>query len=135
MYNSKKTANKKQETDYENVLANIGFDIGRHYWEVTIHTLVDPEDIYIGIAKNNIGLYTRATESGWFWGWICAAGRKFESTPVGNQSSQFGEMCKIGDVIGLLLEFNNGIGSLSFYRNKVSYKINSYLIISLYSRI
>lgn len=64
LYNDKLTANKKNDTDYESVLANIGFDSGQHYWEVTVDAFVDLEDIYVGVAKHNIGLYTRATDTG-----------------------------------------------------------------------
>mmetsp|Transcript_43391 Transcript_43391/g.51032 ORF Transcript_43391/g.51032 Transcript_43391/m.51032 type:complete len:182 (+) Transcript_43391:1-546(+) len=119
LYNEKLTANKKHETDHETVLANIGFDSGQHYWEISIDTFVDIEDIYIGVAKKNVGLYTRATDTGCFWGWMCTGDRKFESSPNGNHLSTFGGMCKIGDIIGVLLEFTNGIGSLFFYKNKM----------------
>lgn len=58
------TANKKQETNYETVLANIGFDSGTHYWEITVDAFVDIDDVYVGITKQNVGLYTRATDTG-----------------------------------------------------------------------
>jgi hypothetical protein len=45
------------------VLANIGFDSGTHYWEVTVDAFVDIEDIYVGIAKHNVKLDVRATDS------------------------------------------------------------------------
>ena len=115
------TANKKNDTDHETVLANIGFDSGQHYWEITVDAFVDLEDIYVGVAKHNIGLYTRATDTGWFWGWIWTGDKKFESTPWGNHLSTFGGMWKLGDIVGILLEFNNGIGSLFFYKNKVNF--------------
>lgn len=119
LYNNKLTVNKKQENDHETILANVGFDSGRHYWEVIVDTFVDIEDISIGVAKNNIDLYTRASETGNFWGWICTSDRKFESSSCGNHFSKFGDMCKHGDSVGVLLEFANGIGTLSFYKNKV----------------
>jgi hypothetical protein len=66
------TANKKFEIDYETVLANVGFNCGKHYWEIKLDTFVEMEDIFVGIARRNIDLYTRAWDSGSFWGWICA---------------------------------------------------------------
>ena len=33
----------------------------------------------------------------------------------------YGSHAKINDTIGVLLEFKEGVGSLSFYRNEVSY--------------
>lgn len=108
------------ETTHETVLANVGFDSGSHYWEVTIDTFVDLDDIYIGVAKNVVNLYTPATDTGCFWGWIATGEKKFEPTPEGRQINKFGGLCKIGDIVGVLLEFNNGFASLSYYRNKVS---------------
>ena len=65
---------------YESVLANISFDSGSHYWEVIVDQFIDMEDLYIGIAKKNVHLYTRATETGCFWGWMCSGDKKFESS-------------------------------------------------------
>jgi hypothetical protein len=81
LYNNNLTANKKLETTYETVIANIGFDSGSHYWEINIEAFVDIDDVYIGISKSNVGLYSPATDSGCFWGWIATGDRKFESTP------------------------------------------------------
>ena len=64
LYNDKLTVNKKQENDHETVLANVGFDSGKHYWEITVDAFVDVEDVYIGIAKNTVDLYTRASDTG-----------------------------------------------------------------------
>jgi len=65
------TANKKYEIDYETVLANVGFNQGKHYWEIKLDTFIDMEDIFVGVASRNTNLYMRATDSGTFWGWIC----------------------------------------------------------------
>ena len=58
--------------DYETVLASVGFNNGRHYWEIKLDVFVEMEDIYVGIARRNIDLYTRAWDTGSFWGFICA---------------------------------------------------------------
>ncbi len=72
MLNNCLTANKKYEIDYENVLASVGFNSGRHYWEIKLDTFVEMEDIFVGVARRNIDLYIRAWDTGSFWGWICA---------------------------------------------------------------
>ncbi len=78
MLNNCLTANKKYEIDYETVLGTVGFSNGsgghsKHYWEIKLDTFVDIEDIFIGIAKRNIDLHARCTDTDSFWGWICAA--------------------------------------------------------------
>lgn len=66
------TANKKIEIDFGTVFATVGFNSGKHYWEIKLDTFVEFEDIYVGISRKNIDLYTRAVDTGSFWGWICA---------------------------------------------------------------
>jgi hypothetical protein len=58
------TANKKFEIDFQTVLATVGFDSGKHYWEIKLDTFVDMEDIFIGVARRNIDLNIRAWDSG-----------------------------------------------------------------------
>ena len=70
------TANKKIEIDYETVLGTVGFSSGasgtsRHYWEIKLEAFVELEDVYIGIARRNVDLHTRAQDTGSFWGYIC----------------------------------------------------------------
>jgi tripartite motif-containing protein 9/67 len=45
------TANKKIEIDFETVLATVGFNSGRHYWEIKLDTFVEMEDIFVGVAR------------------------------------------------------------------------------------
>ena len=79
--------------------------------------MIDVEDIFIGIATKDINLLAKPTEGQPFWGYICCAGKIF--SPKEEQVIDYGEMCTINDVIGVLFELNNGFGQLSFYRNRV----------------
>ena len=119
------TANKKFEIDYETVLGTVGFSSGsgghsRHYWEIKLDTFVDMEDIFVGIARRNVDLHMRAWDTGSFWGWICTGNRKFCPASPGPQVQEYGGFSKINDTIGILLEYKEGLGSISFYRNGVS---------------
>ena len=53
------------------MLANVGFNSGRHYWEIKLDTFVDMEDIFVGVARRNVDLNLRAWDTGTFWGWVC----------------------------------------------------------------
>lgn len=114
------TANKKFEMDYETVLASVGFNNGRHYWEIKLDVFVEMEDIFVGVARRGVDLYTRAWDTGSFWGWICAGGRKFCPASPSPMVQEYGGFSKINDVVGVLLEFRDGVGSISFYNNGVS---------------
>ncbi|KAM3135484.1 negative regulation of SNARE complex assembly [Paramecium bursaria] len=111
------TANKSGEADYQTVLGTLAIGSGRHYWEIKIDKYVDEEDIFIGIAKKDIDLYVQPTSSQqMFYGYICLCGRKFGAD---GQVQNYGYNSKQNDIIGVLLEFRNGLGTLSFYRNGV----------------
>ncbi len=103
--------------DYETVLATVGLNSGRHYWEIKLDTFVEMEDIFVGIARRNIDLHMRAWDTGSFWGWICTGSRKFCPASPGPQVLEYGGFSKINDTIGVMVEFMEGIGRLSFYRN------------------
>ena len=75
-----------------------------------------------------IDINKRLFDTGKFWGWICTGGRKiYPSSPGGPPTAKEygggGCNCKIGDTVGCVFEFINGLGSLSFLRNGVSYFI------------
>ena len=71
LLNNNLSANKKQEMDYETVLANVGFNTGKHYWEVNLDLFNDLEDVFIGITRRSVNLYARAVDIPNWWGWVC----------------------------------------------------------------
>mmetsp|Transcript_1581 Transcript_1581/g.2556 ORF Transcript_1581/g.2556 Transcript_1581/m.2556 type:complete len:290 (-) Transcript_1581:2116-2985(-) len=116
--NSGLTAFKKSEEEFETVLGNVCLSSGSYYWDVKIDMFVDDEDVYIGVAQENIALYTRPPDSGAFWGYMCTGGKKFAP-----QSSieDYAEPARTGDVIGVKLEFSGPTGVLTFSKNGRSY--------------
>ena len=85
---------------------------------------MEMEDILIGIAKRNVNLNMRAWDSGAFWGFIAAGGRKFCPSSPAPQIIEYGGFSKISDTIGVLLEFKEGEGQLQFFRNQVSHHLS-----------
>ena len=72
----------------------------------------------------------RPFDSGKFWGWICTGGRKiYPSVPDGPPTAkEYGGCAKIGDTIGVLFEFKNETGYLTFLKNNVSFSVNKFAI-------
>jgi hypothetical protein len=108
--------------EYETVLGTIAINSGRHYWEIKIDKFVELDDIIIGVSQKGMDIHSRPFDTGKFWGWICTGGRKiYPSAPGGPPTAkEYGGCAKIGDNIGVLFEFKNGMGSLSFLKNGVS---------------
>ena len=86
LLNGNTTAKKKHIQDYETILGAISFYRGRHYWEIKVieitlqmDAMVDPEDIFIGIATESINMIVKPTEGGGqnYWGYICCGKKKF----------------------------------------------------------
>lgn len=118
LQNGNTTANKKQIQDHELVLGSIGFLTGRHYWEITIDAMVESEDVHVGIAQKEVNLYSKPVEGMPFWGYVCGAARKVGQKAEDESATAYGEVCAAGDNIGVLLEFTETEGQVSFYRNK-----------------
>mmetsp|Transcript_5392 Transcript_5392/g.5932 ORF Transcript_5392/g.5932 Transcript_5392/m.5932 type:complete len:296 (-) Transcript_5392:66-953(-) len=116
LLNDNYMANKNSETQYELVLATRGFASGKVYWEIKIDTYYEPEDIIIGVANDDVNLYTRPN-IGKFWGYIATGAKKIAE----NIYEDYGETCHIGDIIGISLEYNKGNATLSFSRNGTSF--------------
>jgi hypothetical protein len=78
-------------------------------------------------------IHARPFDTGKFWGWICTGGRKiYPSAPGGPPTAkEYGGCAKIGDSIGVLFEFKNGMGQLAFLKNNVS--IYSFSLTSLFT--
>eukprot|EP01017_Pseudomicrothorax_dubius_P026543 TRINITY_DN2971_c0_g2_i13.p1 TRINITY_DN2971_c0_g2~~TRINITY_DN2971_c0_g2_i13.p1 ORF type:complete len:353 (-),score=65.49 TRINITY_DN2971_c0_g2_i13:1-1059(-) len=112
--NNNLTANKNGDVDYQTALGSVGFSSGRHYWELKIDKFVDEEDLFVGVARRNINLNMRPNDTKNFWGYMPLCGKKI--SPDG-ELLDYGFSCKTQDIVGVLLEFKQGIGTLSFYKN------------------
>jgi tripartite motif-containing protein 9/67 len=112
--NHNRTVTKRNDEEYETILGNLELSTGCHKWEIKIDNYVSDEDIFIGVAKKDMNLYIRPTETGKAWGFLCTRGRKFG--PDG-QFLDYSENTGTDDVIGVQIEFTNGHGALSFTRN------------------
>jgi hypothetical protein len=79
--------------------------------------MIEAEDIFLGVATRDVNLCAKPGEGLNYWGYVCCAAKAF--SPRDETSFNYGEMCAINDVVGVLLEFDRDQAQLSFYRNKV----------------
>ena len=117
--NGNLTANKKSEAEYETVLATVPISSGTHYWEIKIEKFVDLDDIIIGVVQKGVDIRQRLFDTGKFYGWICTGGRKiYPNQPGGGPvAKEYGGCSKIGETLGIIFEFKNNVGYLSFVKN------------------
>lgn len=112
--NQNMTAQKQNDENFETVLGNVALEKGEHYWEVKIDCFVDEEDIFIGVALENIPLTARPVDSGMFWGYLSSGAVKFAPD---RECEDYGDTVATGDVIGVLLKYTESAGTISFSKN------------------
>ena len=94
----------------------MGFNSGKHYWEVRLEHYSSENDIFAGVCpkqkcENLIDLNE-------VYGWICTMDKKLKRVDGAIVDEHYGDYSSIGDTIGVLLEFGkDGTGNLTFYKN------------------
>ena len=116
-----KTAFKINIDDPNYVLGNIGYNCGRHYYEIKL--LTDPmiRSIVVGFAikKDEKNLFS--CEMNKFYGYILSDMKKTEIDFSGGEQENmldYGEMCSINDNIGIMYDCRDDGVNIIFYRNK-----------------
>ena len=107
------------------MLATIGFESGKHFWSVKLDEYGHENDIFIGVCRrdaNNkpLNLAGHVLESNAAWGWVCTNGAKRWPGNLGSNGQAYGDYSKIGEELGVLLEFKLDAVHLTFLRNGVS---------------
>ena len=99
---------------------------GKHYWEIQIDKFVEPDDIMIGVVRKGYDHKSRVIESGKAYMYTPCSGKKVfpespgAAKPVVKEYGTGAGICKVSDTVGVLLEFIDSIGHLTFIKNGVS---------------
>ena len=113
------TASKTNRDDPQYIMSDYPIHFGKHYFEITLHTEPYEKSVIIGIATKrepyNLNTYDVQT----FHGFILSELKKISSINGKIEQSDFGDLCKINDKIGVLVYFNSEGVNLGFYINKV----------------
>ena len=106
-------AHKPNGDDIQLALIDKGYSRDISYTEFILETEPDERGIIIGVslARDDYGL----DEITKFWGYILSDARKVSN----DTQKDYGRVCKLGDKIGVLMEFNesNNTLAVSFFVN------------------
>ena len=116
-----KTAFKINNDDPHYVLGNMGYNCGRHYYEIKL--LTDPmiRSIVVGFAIKKEEKNLFSCEMNKFYGYILSDMKKTEidfSKEEQENMLDYGEMCSINDNIGIMYDCRDDGVNIIFYRNK-----------------
>lgn len=106
----------KDEPQY--VLGDLPMEHGRYYFEVTLVTEPIARGIIVGIAIKKSSTNLNVNDVISFYGFVLSEMKKISSVNYKIDHADFGSESKIGDKIGVLVEFNEEGVDLSFYINK-----------------
>ena len=116
-----KTALKKYVDDPQYILGNIGYTGGRHYFEIKLMTDPMLRSIVVGfgIKTNEKNLFSNEMKR--FYGFILSDMKKIEIV-FGEEDNEniidYGEICSINDIIGVMYDCLEDGVYISFYKNR-----------------
>ena len=117
-----KTAFKIKTDDPQYALGNIGYNSGRHYFEIFL--LTDPmiRSVVVGFSnkKDENNLFSADIHK--FYGFILSDMKKtvVNFGEGGENMIDYGEVCNINDKIGILFDSKDDGIDISFYKNNIN---------------
>lgn len=116
-----KTGFKINVDNPQYVLGTIGYNGGRHYFEIKLLTdpMIRSIVVGLGIKKDENNLFSYEMDK--FYGYILSDMKKTEIGIGGRDQEQlmeYGEVCSINDNIGVLYDCKEEGVNISFYKNK-----------------
>jgi hypothetical protein len=119
--NRNRIASKQGGDDHQVVMTEQGFSISKHYCEVILLTEPYERSVIIGVSIKRSEFNLNSNEMKGFYGFILSECKKVQHGANNKvEMAEYGDLTKIGDRVGILLEFfPNGL-DVSFFINKIN---------------
>jgi hypothetical protein len=119
--NNNRTAIKQGGDEHQIVLAEQGYAIGKNYCEIILDTEPYERSVIVGVSLKRNDFNLNPNDVKGFWGFVLSDCKKVTNNTQGKvELTEYGDVCKMGDRVGILVEFTPTGVDISFYINKIN---------------
>jgi hypothetical protein len=95
--------------------------LGKNYCEITLDTEPYERSVIVGVSLKRTDFNLNPNDMRGYWGFVLSDCKKVSNNAQGKvELTEYGDVCKIGDKIGILIDFNALGVDISFYINKIN---------------
>jgi hypothetical protein len=119
--NNNRTSTKQGGDEHQIVLTEQGYSIGKNYCEVILDTEPYERSVIVGVSLKRNDFNLNPNDVKGFWGFVLSDCKKVTNNAQGKvELTEYGDVCKMGDRVGILVEFTGQGVDISFYINKIN---------------
>ena len=116
-----KVAFKLGGDEHQFAMTEQGFSFGKHYCEIILETEPYERSVIVGVSVRRTEFHLNSVEMKGFYGYVLSECKKVSNNAAGKVDLvDYGDITKIGDRIGIMMEFTNTGLDVSFYVNKIN---------------
>jgi hypothetical protein len=116
-----KVAFKLGADEHQFVMSGQGYSSGKHYCEFLLETEPYERSVIIGVSLKRTDFYLNPNESKGFYAFVLSECKKMSSNASNKvEMVEYGDITKMGDRVGILIEFQSTGLDISFFINKIN---------------
>jgi hypothetical protein len=119
--NRSKGAMKQGGDELQFVLTEKGYNCGKNYCEFILDTEPYERSVILGVSLPRTDYVLSTGDMKGFWGFVLSECKKISNNTSGKvEAIEYGDITKMGDRVGIMIEFYPSGVDISFYINKVN---------------
>jgi hypothetical protein len=119
--NKSKIARKQGGDELQFVITEQGFKYGKNYCEFILDTEPYERSVILGVSLFRTDYIMSSGDMKGFWGFVLSECKKISNNQNGKvESIEYGDITKMGDRVGIMIEFHSLGVDISFYINKIN---------------
>jgi hypothetical protein len=115
-----KIAFKQGSDEHQIVISDQGYSLGKTYCEFILLTEPYEKSVIIGVTPKRVDYNFNPNESKNFWGFILSDCKKMGYKEGRMELVEYGDVTKIGDRVGILMEATDEGVDITFFINKIN---------------